>query len=176
MVSVSGWSGPSFDVISLRVSSCSAIASVRSPSSTVGGSEVIAVDERVGVVGADLQRPQLERLLEEQDRLGRPTGGQIGQSKVALADERVGVVGAQRTAQSVGSLPEQIHRLARIAKMVPIVPKLSQGVQGLGGVAGLEAALDLQLGADLPLGLGERPQAVVGAPRSCRGGRPRPPG
>ena len=42
------------------------------------------------------------------------------------------------------------------------MPKLSERVQGGGRVATLEAALDLQLGADLPLGLGERPQAVVG--------------
>ena len=55
LVSVSGWSGPSFDSRSLSVASCSAIASAVRPARHVGLGEVVAAGERVGVVGAELR-------------------------------------------------------------------------------------------------------------------------
>ena len=46
--------------------------------------------------------------------------------------------------------------------MVPEMPEVSEGAERLGGVAAVQAALDLESCAGVTLGLGERPQAVVG--------------
>ena len=44
----------------------------------VGKGEVIAANERVGVVGPQLRLHQLERRLVQRDRLGVPAGGVVG--------------------------------------------------------------------------------------------------
>src|SRR5262249_14533427 len=40
-------------------------------------------------------REELERLLVQRDRLGRPTGGPVGRGEVVAADQGVAVVGAE---------------------------------------------------------------------------------
>ena len=55
---------------------------VRPTGGLVGQAEVIAAVEGVGVVGAELRRPQPERLLVHRDRLVRPPGVHVGQGEV----------------------------------------------------------------------------------------------
>ena len=78
-MSVPGWSGPSLALSSLSVSSYSGIASAEPAGVLVGRAEVVHGGERVGVVGAQLGLLELERLLEQQHRLGEPAGGLVGQ-------------------------------------------------------------------------------------------------
>ena len=61
----------------------------------VGEGQVVAARERIGVVGAQLGLPQLERRLVQRGGLGRPAGGPVGDGEVVAAAERVGVVGAE---------------------------------------------------------------------------------
>ena len=178
-MSVSGWSGPSLAACSLSVSSSSAIASAVRPAACRPG-EVAAAEERVGVVGAELRRPQLERLLVHRDRLGRPTRVHVGHGEIVAAGERVGVVGAELRLQraSTAFSDEDLDRLAESAEMVQIVPRqgCSLAVRGPRRSRGPSAALDLQCGSrTCRLGLANRPQVKVGRP-SVRGVRPRPRG
>ena len=62
LASVIGWSAPSFDSASLSAGTSRAVA-LSYRSAEVGGGEVVAAPERVGVVGAELRFPLLERRL-----------------------------------------------------------------------------------------------------------------
>ena len=88
------------------------MASAVRPAALVGGGEVVAAGERVGVVGAELRLPLLERRLVQRDGLGGAAGGQVGLGEVVAAGERVGVVGAELR------LPQLERRLVQLDRLV----------------------------------------------------------
>ncbi len=64
LVSVSGCSGPSLAFLSFSVSSIERQGQVQLPGSLIRHGEVVHADECVGMFGAELGFPELERLLE----------------------------------------------------------------------------------------------------------------
>ena len=95
LLSVSGWSGPSFAFRSASVSSKSGSARSILPAAAIADGEVVHARERVGVVGAELRLPQRQRLLAQLQRPVVLAGVGIADGEVVHARERVGVVGAE---------------------------------------------------------------------------------
>ena len=94
-MSVSGWSGPSFDSSQLERRLVHLDGLVGAAGVEVGRGEVVAAGERVGVVGAELRLSLLERRLVHLDGVVGAAGVRVGHGEVVAAGERVGVVGAE---------------------------------------------------------------------------------
>ena len=115
LVSVSGWSGPSFAFLSASVSSKSGRARSSLPAVLVADGEVVHAGERVGVVGAELRLPQRQRLLEERQGAVELAGGLVARGEVVHAGERVGVVGAELRLRQRQRLLEQRQGAVELA-------------------------------------------------------------
>ena len=112
--SVSGWSGPSLAFMSLSVSSRSGRARSSFPAFMIRHGEVVHADERVGMVGAELGLPELERLLEERQGQVQLPGIQVRHGEVVHAGERVGMVGAELGFPGLGGFLQDHDRIGRL--------------------------------------------------------------
>jgi hypothetical protein len=75
--------------------------------SLVGGGEVVAAGQRLGVVGAEGPLTVVEGLLEQRDGPPGVSGRLVGGGEVVAARQRLGVVGAKDPLTIVEGLLEQ---------------------------------------------------------------------
>src|SRR5262249_14133618 len=92
----------------------------------VGGREVVAADERVGVVGPELRLPLLQRRLMQRDRLSGAAGVPVGRGEVVAAGEGVGVFRPEGHLVHGAGLREGLHSPVVQAQAVV---GLAQGVE-----------------------------------------------
>ena len=125
LVSVSGWSGPSFDSRELEGRLVQRDRLGRAAGGPVGGGEVLAAVERVGVVGAERSRSAaLSVCLVHPDRLVGAAGGEVGEGEVVAAVRACrGGRRRARLPRVAARLVQQRDGLGRVAQAVLADPE-----------------------------------------------------